>query len=304
MYHRVVEDLPEGLYDPAMFVTSSSLSMQIQEITKIYDIVPLSNILDANNKTNRGKCAITFDDGWRDNYTYAFPILKAFHVPSTIFVPINKIGPRQKFWFQDLWDLASVADKGNLEKQFIQYFSGAVPSWKPSSIGIEQISVLINQVKEFPAEKSEGLVAGAYEKLGVKASVKDETLCLEEMREMGSHGVSFGVHGLNHRILPRLGSGEKKREVVDSLSALKKLDLQMTNFFCYPNGDWDEETVSYVKDAGYKGAVTTSLGINRETSDPFLLSRVGVHEEITNSPSLFWFRVCQAMVARASVHGS
>jgi len=64
-----------------------------------YNVVPLSEIADLiknNKKIPPRTLAITFDDGYKDNYTYAFPILKEYNFPATVFVIVNEIDRPQQ----------------------------------------------------------------------------------------------------------------------------------------------------------------------------------------------------------------
>jgi len=69
-----------------------------------YNVVPLeelANLIRDKKKIPLGTLAITFDDGFRDNYVYAFPILKKYNLPATIFVIIQEIGrPDRLTWAQ------------------------------------------------------------------------------------------------------------------------------------------------------------------------------------------------------------
>jgi hypothetical protein len=89
--------------------------------------------------------------------------------------------------------------------------------------------------------------------------------------------------------------------VAKSLDVLHHADVAVALFFSYPNGDWDDEAVSLVKAAGYKGAVTTELGCNGASTNPYLLRRVALHEDISRTSPLLWFRIFQALTARKSV---
>ena len=104
MYHSVTKETLKNYHDSAMFVSSKTFEMHIKEISQFFDIVPLESIVEPNQKKRR-LCAITFDDGWVDNYENAFPILKKFNVPATIFIPAEVIGAKKRFWFQSIWDI-------------------------------------------------------------------------------------------------------------------------------------------------------------------------------------------------------
>jgi len=119
----------------------------------------------------------------------------------------------------------------------------------------------------------------------------------DEIREMSQQGITFGSHGLHHNILTQLDSDAKYDEVVNSLHVMQNANVALTPFFSYPNGNWDDETVSLVKQAGYKGALTTELGYNVPLMDPYLLKRIAIHEDISRTSSLLWFRIYQAVIS-------
>jgi peptidoglycan/xylan/chitin deacetylase (PgdA/CDA1 family) len=300
MYHRVVQQSPAGLHDPALFVTANTLEMHIREIARHFEIVPIDSIIAPADKGKR-LCAFTFDDGWHDNYDSAFAVLKKYRVPATIFIPVSMVSLKQSFWFQNLWELAShVASHGNHEI-FIDYFRKHTPSWRLAGIGLENIYDLTNELKRLPAKKLDTIVLQGYERLGIKPSSSGTIMNWEQIREMGQYGITFGSHGLHHNILTQLSYDAKCDEVTKSFEGLHRAEVAVAPFFSYPNGNWDAEAVSLVKQAGYKGAVTTELGFNASSTNPYLLKRIALHEDISHTASLLWFRIFQALIARQSV---
>ena len=300
MYHRVADKLPSGLHDPALFVTANTLEMHIREISRYFQIVPIDDIIAATGAAKR-ICAFTFDDGWHDNYDSAFAVLKKYRVPATIFIPVNMVSLSQPFWFQNLWELASQVVVHNHRELFIDYFRNYVPSWKRKGIGLEQVSDLANELKKLPADKLNEIVLKGYEWIGINPSTSDSIMKWDQIREMGRHGITFGSHGLHHNILTQLSYDAKCEEVAKSLDVLHNAGVAVSPFFSYPNGDWDTDAVSLVKQTGYKGAVTTELGFNVLSTNPYLLKRVALHEDISHTSSLLWFRIFQAIMARQSV---
>lgn len=300
MYHRVVEKLPAALHDPAMFVTANTLEMHIREISRYFKIVPIDDVIAG---TGRGKrlCAFTFDDGWHDNYDNAFAVLKKYSVPATIFIPVNMVSLPQAFWFHNLWELASQVDSNEHRELFIDYFRNHAPTWRRMGIGLEEIYELMNELKKLPAKMLDTIVLKGYERLRIKVPSSDSIMKWEQIREMGRDGITFGSHGLHHNILTQLSYDSKCEEVAKSLDVLQHSDVAVTPFFSYPNGDWDAEAVSLVKQAGYRGAVTTELGFNALSTNPYLLKRIDLHEDISHNSSLLWFRIFQALMARQSV---
>lgn len=90
MYHRVSD---EG-NNSDITVSTKNFERQIKYLKKNFNIVPLDELVDANirhSKIEKSIVAITFDDGFRDNYADAYPILRKHNVPATIFVVTDYI---------------------------------------------------------------------------------------------------------------------------------------------------------------------------------------------------------------------
>jgi peptidoglycan/xylan/chitin deacetylase (PgdA/CDA1 family) len=296
MYHRVLERVPRGLYDPGLFVTASTFEMHLNEIARWFDIVPLEQALQ--NKEERGRlCTITFDDGWIDNYQTAFPILKEHHVPATIFVPVKLVGSDHFFWWESLFHLANRAVESRAEQAFVGHFHDLVPLWNPPLLSQNSLGSLAAELKALPAGRLDDLMREAHTVLHISPPSQRTIINWSQIREMGQCGITFGSHGLRHYILTTLDNRMKKEEILRSRELLENRGIPTVPFFSFPNGDWDQESVALMSMAGYRGGLTTRDGYNDHDSDPFLLNRVGLHECISATPDLFWFRILQSIVA-------
>ncbi len=102
-YHRVLpRDFSElNIVEPGMFVFDDTFEMHIVELLKHFEPVDLSQWLAKRTRGERlpdRAVALTFDDGWRDNYEFAYPILTRHVVPATIFVVTSLAGTNHSFW--------------------------------------------------------------------------------------------------------------------------------------------------------------------------------------------------------------
>jgi peptidoglycan/xylan/chitin deacetylase (PgdA/CDA1 family) len=105
MYHRVLADhevSPE--IKPGMYVTSHAFERHLAYLADNHDVVGLDDLhewLHGRRQYSRIPCVITFDDGWVDNYTNAFPLLKKYGLSATIFLITDEIGtPGMLTWAQ------------------------------------------------------------------------------------------------------------------------------------------------------------------------------------------------------------
>lgn len=107
MYHSIDPDAPK---DSLLAVTPDVFRKQMRFLKEHrYNVVTLAEAVDIiknKKKSPAHTIAITFDDGYRDNYTYAFPILKDYNFPATIFIVANEVGRVQENRFT--WDDISV----------------------------------------------------------------------------------------------------------------------------------------------------------------------------------------------------
>jgi len=96
MYHRVLPDARPDV-DPGMFVTATAFECHLRLLTSRYELVTIDAFGDwmaGRRQFARPPCAITFDDGWRDNYEVAFPLLQRYGAPATVFLVTSWIGRR------------------------------------------------------------------------------------------------------------------------------------------------------------------------------------------------------------------
>lgn len=298
MYHRVVKSLPYGFYEAGMYVTADSFEMHLSEAAEVFEVVPLERLLKDRTR-ERGCCAITFDDAWADTYENAFPILRKHKWPATIFVPVELIGKEDCFWFENISYLANAAAERGNEALFVSFFDEVVPEWKGRSLCGDDLCALISTLKAFPPGKMGDIERIAYEKIGVKYQSSRLICGWDEIREMSRHNVTFGAHGMRHWILPLLTRDEKIYEIVTPMEVFQREGVKLLPVFSYPNGDWDKDAVSILKEVGYAGAVTTRLGCVSARSDRHLLNRIGLHETISSTPDLFWFRLLQGIFSGA-----
>jgi peptidoglycan/xylan/chitin deacetylase (PgdA/CDA1 family) len=300
MYHRVLpaEHPDRDSEQPGMYVSPSTLAMHLEIVKQYFTLIHLDEWLErvsAGQAVPSLACAITFDDGWRDNYEYAFPILRRARAPATIYLVADMVGAGYSFWPNTLarylgagvvdgaayptW-LADVARKLNLT------VSPGTRAWSADEIDKIIGECKINSTDAEMRDRVGNLVAGAH------ASSGPDLMSWEQARAMGADDlIRFGSHTRRHtRLLPQLPEQEARDEILGSIDVISDHLSRKPRTFCYPNGDMSAVAVAAVRE-GYLGAVTTRRGWNRVASDNALLKRVGVHEDVSAQPSAFISRL-------------
>ena len=96
LYHRVLnasEVHPQ--LDPAIYVTTQTFERHLRFLTRRFTMVDLDDLLawrEQRRSFIRPPCVITFDDGWIDNFTNAYPLLQRYRTPATVFLITGKVG--------------------------------------------------------------------------------------------------------------------------------------------------------------------------------------------------------------------
>jgi hypothetical protein len=101
----------------------------------------------------------------------------------------------------------------------------------------------------------------------------------EQIQSLNPEILEPGSHTVSHPNLTSLNSDmEYEREINKSKAVIEKHLQNRVDHFCYPAGDFNDRVIEYVRDCGYKTAVTTIPGFNGSDADPFRIRRVVVNE--------------------------
>ena len=300
-YHRVLPRDFSGLatVEPGMFVFEDTFAMHLDTLAGDFEFVDLADWLKAAAEGRvlpRRACAITFDDGWRDNYDFAYPLLTQYNAPATIFAVTGMIGTRQQFWPERLArylasgepDPAVRNTGGGQQIEDLVRSSGV----SGANFSPTDISAVIASAKRFADSElhhwlDEIEVAG-----GLPAYNGRDMLNWDELREMQASGlVSTASHTVNHtRLREGLDAGELQTEVIDSGKTIQQELGMESQLFCYPNGDVSAAAKSLVEQH-YHGACTTATGWNGKDTNPFAIRRMTMHEGCAGSATAFLARI-------------
>ena len=298
MYHRILpaDDPRARLEEPGMMVTPETFRLHMQLVQQYFEVLPLSQWIHRkqHQQTLPARCcAITFDDGWRDNYEFAYPVLKEYKLPATIFLVSDMIGKNQSFWPERLAHVITTIAERCPEK-----WQAECTEWLRSTSSSyafnrqppdqEQLSEIIAQLKTFSDQAMHQRIDHIETELQLETTDQPSLLDWEQMNEMCHSGlIEAGSHTCHHiRLNENQESQSLNDEIVLSKSQIEKHLGQTVTSFCYPNGDHCHDAVTLVEQ-NYQCAVTTRRGWNNPQSRLHLLDRIGVHEDISADKTAF-----------------
>lgn len=288
-YHRIgyAESWPfdRGLWS----ATPEGFSCQVGYIKKHCDII-VPDELDEAVKSRRGRYAlITFDDGYRDNYETAFPILRTHGVKGTFFVTTGFIDqPRLSWWDELAWMVRTSRRRAVRASR-----------WVPKPVALDQpdreqaIRALLRCYKNLPGRETNAYMDWLAEETGSGrhdgSRVSDFWMSWDMLREMSAAGMAIGGHTVNHPVLARLPAEIQQAEISGCVRRIEaELGRQVTTF-SYPVGGLDafnEETRACLIAAGIKTAFSYYGGIRSFDSwDRLDIRRIAI--EMDTSPGFF-----------------
>lgn len=239
-----------------------------------FSVVPLQSIAAARTAQDLPprSLAITFDDGYADNYTLALPILQKLGLSATFFVAPGFLNGGRMF--------------NDTVIETIRQASG--PQLDLTELGLESypigsvherlatIDKLLRKLKYFPLEQRAERVAAIARQVGAK--LPDDLMMSDaQVVAMRRAGMGIGAHTMSHPILASVDDSVAHAEIVASKRHLESMLGEPVDLFAYPNGrpthDYAIAHVKMARDAGFKAAVSTAAGVFRPGADPFQIPR-------------------------------
>jgi peptidoglycan/xylan/chitin deacetylase (PgdA/CDA1 family)/CelD/BcsL family acetyltransferase involved in cellulose biosynthesis len=282
-YHRVNED--DDPFFPA--ISPRLFEEQIRFVSSHYRVVTLDEmLLNLDDGPAEPVIAITFDDGYEDNYRNAFPILQRYGVPATIFVATGMIDSGEELWFEQLARALQLSGREFLDAEI------DVPRRLPLRTLEDRLharDTLFRILRELPEHQRRECLAMLLRDLGpVRQNGQHrQMLTWDQIRSMKAGGIDFGGHTVTHPFLSKLSPGQAAWEVRECKRRIEDELQSPVSYFAYPNGkreDFGEWNKDVLRDAGYRASMTTIWGLNYGNTDRMELRRSGPWE---TDPALF-----------------
>lgn len=300
MYHRILpqDDIRYRLEEPGMIVTPETFAMHLRELKLHFELIDLAEWLAlraSGQALPRRACAITFDDGWYDNYEYALPIIQQEKVPATLFAVVEKIGTDFQFWPNLVSALLASKATGAMAKHpvFARALQQVPNVADHEPIDREYIAAVIHALKQSSDADIFAALAEIEWQQHLAFDLPRGLMNWDELRAMANSGfIKVGSHTCNHkRLNAALPAADLMHEILDSKTLLAQQLPDAVDIFCFPNGDYNRAALDAVTST-YTAAVTTQRGIvNGRTTPAHQLCRIGLHEHVSHTPRLLGARL-------------
>lgn len=275
-YHRVGSQTDGWSLNP---LCEKIFDYHINYLSKNFKIVSLSNLSEMirNGNVPEKAVVITFDDGYKDNYEFAFPILKKYNAPATVFLATGPVEEKNLFW----WDKINYAlfhtDMESIDLNHIGAYQLCCNEDKVlAGLNIqEKLKKMDNNKKETVIEELINLTdVNIPEKLG-----KKYLLSWNEIKKMNKNNIEFGSHTVTHPILTNVSLDKAKWELINSKKCIEENLETEVESFAYPNGDFNAKLSSLVKNIGYTSSVSVfpMQLLKNSVNELYQLSRINAN---------------------------
>jgi peptidoglycan/xylan/chitin deacetylase (PgdA/CDA1 family) len=289
-YHRIAEPGADPFYDPVISATPEAFRVQVEWLRNhVCLLTPEELIAEIQTgSTWRDPAALlTFDDGYRDNFDVAVPILREQNVPATFFIPTEFLDSPRLPW----WDHIAYAIKQTRVCRFTleQSRRGGAP---PLVINLEAMSRAAGIMTIVRAFLDETVTDERWFLGQLNQRTEVEVDCeglgrglfmtwdqVQALVDSSAH-LTIGSHAHAHHKLAALDNDAQRNELNSSKRILETRLGREVTALAYPYG-WPGTYTTLTKrlaaEAGYRLAFTSREGVNRPVMlDPFEVKRLGV----------------------------
>ena len=226
--------------------------------------------------------AVTFDDGYADNYQAAV-LLRRHQIPATLFVTAGYLDHPRDFWWDSLRVLMTTP---RLPRTLRSTIAGHVHEWHVDDADGTTRMRAFDELHRALRPLSEGDRLGAIDDLLTQAGIDpapreaNRQLSTEELRSLAQDGLmEVGSHTMTHGDLACLAPHDQRAELVRSRQLLEDIVQSPVRSFAYPYGSSTPATRELVREAGYLYACSVTAWPVVAGSDPLQLPRIMVEDE-------------------------
>jgi len=279
VYHGVCEDQPWRFN--SRYLSQTQFEEHLKLISRLYHPVSLKDVATGNLAVDKLNVLLTFDDGLKNNFSHAFPLLKKYNIPAVFFVTGMASEP-QPFLFNDIADIAPALASTEIQADG--------ETFSPKKIFLNKRFVNAKGVQLSHHYQN----ASARERASVTHTLLNITPTTElhnhklyyelmneaELKEISDHpDYEIGAHGFYHTDLSALSEQELNDELKQLRDYLKRILGKECESIAFPYGNYNEAVIAACERQGFRylfrteknmGDGTEALLFERFTVNPFV----------------------------------
>ncbi len=283
-YHRIgdpgTSDLDQNLWS----ATEADFRAQMAHLKQEFDVIGVDRLGESLQRSRGRSVMITFDDGYRDNYTHAFPVLKDLGLPATFFVTTGFLDQPQVPW----WDeIAWMVHQTSVPELLAWNGQGTSLVFGQGS-SEDAIRRLLRFYKGLEHQQTAGFLAELAERLQTGRCPpeisRDLWMTWDMVREMRNANMTIGGHSVTHPVLANQTAEQQEFEVRECRRRLMAELGESIDTFSYPvggGGSFNAVTTDALQRHGYRWGFTYQGGYVRPNRfDRYALPRTAVETDI------------------------
>jgi peptidoglycan/xylan/chitin deacetylase (PgdA/CDA1 family) len=275
MYHRFSAQ-PENRK-----VSIKTFEEQLEYISKDFNVISLNEYIDKKKSgiSLKDEVVITIDDGYTDFFEYAYPLLRKYRFPATLFIASDFLEKKNWLW----WDeIEYILKKTHKDKIIFQYQNNSFNIEKQKGIDKPWNEIADACLELGEADRKE-LLNHLTKSLDVNLpqipQKEYSAITIKQAKKMMNNGISIGCHTKTHPVLKSLRPEDLEKEIIYSKNRLEKILQTEINFFCYPYGrsnDVNDKITVVLQKAKFKGAVVAYSDSKFKPFNKFAICRHGI----------------------------
>jgi peptidoglycan/xylan/chitin deacetylase (PgdA/CDA1 family) len=248
-----------------MLTSARMFEQHLDWLGRRFEFVSLDEIgftLEDGRRFRKPAAAITFDDGYRDVYYNACPILERKGIPAGIFLVSDLVGTRRLPVYDKLYLLlARLTHRQSLLRASISDTVRSAGLDCPELLNLNgaagQPFLLMRMIlSRFPQSAIAELIALLEPAVHLDEGVLEELapMTWEMVSDMRRKGFAIGSHTVSHPLLTQESASTVEFEVVCSKQTIEARLGAAIKHFAYPDGRFNDNVVRAVQAAGYRYA--------------------------------------------------
>lgn len=299
MYHRIAEPAT----DPWLLAVSPArFEQQLQVLCDQYRVISVEELIrqHAHGSIKSRSVCLTFDDGYRDNYLSAKPLLEKYGCPASFFLPARYIGSNELFWWDEL-------DRILLRTERLPNLFAHTIHNQPVRVELEGEAVLTPElwqqhtawsaynppptrrallyytlwklIRPLPHPEAAAIIEQIRQWAGsaVLPEEQEVPITMEQLHGMHAQALfHIGLHTVTHPDLASHPEADQRREITESIHYFQHHLRQPLRTLAYPYGRYNDATLSIAKELDLSAAFTTFDEPVTKQADRYQLGRFQV----------------------------